>query len=389
MAAGRVWPAFAALLLGGCAFGPQLGQVAVDHNRMVAQSTDELTLLNIVRASHRFPLHFTAITQVNGSVTLNAGAELGIGLDPVVDPQNAGLSSGIETNPSYQAAVLATEQFQRGIQAPLDPELVAYYLGEGWRDGLLMALTIEQVEVKLPGGAAPRIIVNRADAGSEFSQLLCTYELWAQPSPGPVQLARFSDLIDRQMLASPATTPAARRDEITALLALLGNAQVRLNGDELVLAHDMPNTAALRERPASRCANTARDPTLAGATLTPRFRSTLGIIYFLGEYQRKREVEGQNAVYTIPHCGEDCRAGRRQPEARPLIAIERGEGTALLATEFEDTRYYIPQAELDGYLSDTANLARSMQVLALVEQLVNLQKSADELPTTLSVSTVN
>ena len=89
-----------AALLGGCAFSPQLSQVAVDHNRMVAKSADELTLLNIVRASRRFPLHFTAVTEVNGNARISVDAQIGIALDPGLNPETATTGAGFASSPS-------------------------------------------------------------------------------------------------------------------------------------------------------------------------------------------------------------------------------------------------------------------------------------------------
>lgn len=368
-----------AMAVSACAFAPQMGRVAVDHNRMVARSTDELTLLNIVRASHRFPLHFTAISSVNGNVTAGTGGNLGLDLDPRVDPTSAGLGVNVETSPGFQASVLATEKFQRGIQTPLAPELLAYYLGEGWRDGLLLALAVERVEA-----ANGTIITNDPEADGDFARLLCSHELVSVPSAASVPLARFEQLLDSALLASDTSTPAARRGEITALLGLLGNDRVRLTGDTLVL-EGSSNVVALRARSSSRCPGVSADPRLAGQELRPHFRSTLGVIYFLGEYQRLRSGGGP-AAYRVPHCADPCPVGAA--ELRPLIAIDRGGGEALVETRFEGQRFYIPASEA-GVYSDQPDQARGMQVIAFVEQLVNLQKSADQLPTTLTVTGLN
>lgn len=375
---GRATVLAAALSLGGCAFGPQLGQVAVDHNRMVAQSTDELTLLNIVRASHRFPLHFTAITTVDGNVALSSGAEVGIGLDPRVDPQSLALSGGIATNPSFSASVLASENFQRGIQAPIRQELVAYYLAEGWRDSLLMALMIERVDI-VGGARNGEPIINDEQATSDFARLLCTYELKpdASPSVTPLVLASLGALLGDSAAASAAEQRAA----VGEVLEMLGNDRVQLDGDNLALRSDAATLGVkLHKLETPRCAGVTADERLANAQLIPRFRSTLGVIYFVGEY--RREANG----YRIPSCDAPCDPVNPVLESRPLIAIKQGKGRALLATEFAGERYFIDAAE---FASDSRTEARSMQVLTLIEQLINLQKSAEELPSAINLRTLN
>jgi len=377
----------ASLALSACAFPAQMSGMAVDHNRMVARTTDELTLLNIVRASHRFPLHFTAISEVNGNIRMGADAGLAIDLDPVVDPASVGLGTDVSTTPSFRAAVLATDRFQRGVQTPLPPELIAYYLDEGWRDGLLMALAIERVEVIDPAGeAAPAQIVNEAEADSDFARLLCTYELISAPSAASLPLATFSQLLDADILADPKRESSARREEISQFLALIGNEQVHLAGETLLL-QGSSNIVQLRQRQTSRCAGVSPDPDLEGRSLRPRFRSTLGLIYFLGEYQRESAARGATSVYRVPNCANPCAPGAA--ESRPLIAIGTGGGEALVTTQFNGERYYISAREARNYGDGLPDTARSMQVLAFVQQLVNLQKSADQLPTSLTVSAVN
>ena len=377
----------AALALSACAFGPQLHRVAVDHNQMVARSTDELTLLNIVRARYRFPLHFTAISEVNGNVTVGASSSLGVDLDPVVDPASASVGGNVSTSPNFRAAVLATEKFQRGIQAPLGPELIAYYLDEGWRDGLLMALAVERVEAfAAPGDAAPAFtIVNEAEAESDFARLLCTHDLVSVPGAAARPLARLDDVLDVAELGGTGGTPESRRGQLLQLSEILAAERVRVSGERLVLGGASTNTVRLQPRERPRCAGATHDPRLAGMSLRPRLRSTMGVIFFLGEYQRIQAELGAEGAYQIPHCDFNCRAGRGEPERRPLIDVREGDGGALVAARFEGQRYFVPQAEL----RETASNARTMQVLAFVEQLVNLQKSADQLPSSLSVTRIN
>ncbi|MEM8724458.1 MAG: hypothetical protein AAGE86_02950, partial [Pseudomonadota bacterium] len=137
--------------LTGCAFAPQLQRVAMDQNQMVAEVEDELTLLNIVRASHRFPLHFTAVSEVNGNVEVSGSLGLDAALKSGVDTFEPGTGLGAKTAPNFRATVLATEKFQRGIQQPITAQTVAYYLDAGWPDQLIMALFVERVDVYRPG----------------------------------------------------------------------------------------------------------------------------------------------------------------------------------------------------------------------------------------------
>ncbi|MEN7535682.1 hypothetical protein [Aurantiacibacter flavus] len=373
-----VGAAMACLALASCAAPAQLGRVAVDHNRMVARSTDETTLLNIVRAAHRFPLHFTALSTVNGNVSLSVSSELTIGLGDVLDPSEALLTTGVSTNPSFQAAVLASEKFQRGIQAPLKQDLIAYFLEEGWRDAQLMAATVERIDVEDPAGKRVGTIDNDGRAGGPFEQVLCAYDLERSAPSRPIVLASLDRL---------APSPAA--DDLKDLIALLGTEGVTLDG-ERNLTYERPGASVVMvQRANSRCAGVDVPALAADAVLIPRFRSTMGVIFFLGEYARLGlgRQEGERP-YGISNCYTDlC-----EPEeltTRPLISVREGSGRALVATQFAGKRFYIDEDELDPTGPDRHTMARSMQAISLVQQLVNLQKSSDELPTALNVRTIN
>ncbi|MEL7190171.1 MAG: hypothetical protein AAGK17_11510 [Pseudomonadota bacterium] len=380
--------ALATVMLSGCAFTPQLSQVAVDHNRMVAQSADELTLLNIVRASRRYPLHFTTVTEVQGNARLSVNAGVGATFAPGNDPVSSSVGAALSTNPNFRATVLATDEFQRGIQAPIPSELVAYYLDEGWRDEQLMALMVERVEAyKDPLDTVPAFsIINDEQRNSDFARLLCTHGLVSEPTSSSVPLAQFSELFDTSKVAEKTTSAAERRTEISELLKLISSKGVRLTGDTLVI-EGSANSVRIAQLEKARCKDATADPKLSNYTLRPRFRSTLGLIYFLGEYVRMSEEAGPTAVYQVPSCYDNCSPDRLI--TRPIIDLRKGGGSALLATEFRGTRYFIETGEEDmDPLSGEAR-ARSLQVVALVQQLVNLQKSADTLPASLSITGVN
>ena len=377
-----------AVLLAGCAFSPQLSQVAVDHNRMVAKSADELALLNIVRASRRFPLHFTAVTEVNGNARIAVDAGLGIALNPGPNPDSASTGASFATSPSFTASVLATDEFQRGIQAPIPTELVAYYLDEGWRDELVMALLIERVEAyrRLADTEPEFTIVNNPSRNGAFARLLCTHGLQSLPTSSSVPLASFEDLIDSAGMSGSEMSSADRRKEISGLLDLLAKEGVRLTGDTLVI-EGSTNAVRLVKRKTSRCADVEPSVDLDRYTLRLRFRSTLGLVYFLGEYLRVSEEFGQSSVYQLPTCADPCdRAGLL---VRPIIALRKGGGESLVETDFRGTRYFISAEEERADPISGAAKARSLQVIAFVQQLINLQKSADALPRSLNITGIN
>ena len=59
MKAGRTLAVLAAFLCAGCQYSPNMLDRAVAYNRVVADSTNQVLLLNIVRASERLPTYYT------------------------------------------------------------------------------------------------------------------------------------------------------------------------------------------------------------------------------------------------------------------------------------------------------------------------------------------
>lgn len=472
----------AALVLAGCAFAPQLQRVAVDQDQMVAQTEDELMLRNILRARDRYPLHFTTITQVNGSASLALGGSLGGTV--VTDLHERALndtgrllgsavtsggteiapavSGSVSTTPSYTSTVLATDKFQRGLQQPIRPDLIAYYLDAGWRDELLMALFIERLDI-IDRRTNRRLasIHNEPNEAYQFQQVICHFALTPRRTDQPVTIARGAQLFD------PAGVPSLADPVQLALVkdyvALLNNDQIALqrggaDGEQLVLQPGARYSVTLVQRP-NRCADeraSARKqawrgrmgadygltrgemrngaPVLLGADLLDGrlfrnldssgnglsavldlgegrdaalhlaepdgqaqtevsidifFRSVQDVIYFLGEY-----VRAGDAAYQIPleYYLRSCAPAAGQPlrNSRWLLRVEEGAGPGAIATSFLGRRYFIPDAGgSEGMCGgEGGEESRGTQVIALLQQLLNLNKSSDQLPNSISVRAI-
>ncbi len=67
--------ALIAMLLstGGCvSMRPTMTSFSVDYNRVVADTRNQMILLNIVRSAYREPTYYTAFSQIEGSLSLEA-----------------------------------------------------------------------------------------------------------------------------------------------------------------------------------------------------------------------------------------------------------------------------------------------------------------------------
>lgn len=449
----------AAGLLSGCAFNRQLREVAVDHNQLLADTEDRLALLNVVRAEQRYPMHFSTITTLRGGASVTTGAELG-GSFPESGLQtiNPKLSGSVTTNPSFDMVALNNEKFQRGIQQPVSSEFVEYLLQQGWKDDLVMALLIEQIEIRaardyegFPKGALITSMVNaNADpeisalaerARSEGKDVRTTLEAAGKDVEGEREALMWrcflhaNKMVPRKTLSEKVDLvdlqPVLQNSTIGDVLTLdgktfdIGNAQQgesrrviqRKNSPKVALGFLKRQSAAIDNQPetirrqsdlckalegsravelverraaappaqvASAVRNKRRQVvpspapmappgnldaqagklTLGGVTyevdLVPVLRSTQGVIYSIGEYSRPALIGRYRLV-----------------SGKPLFALEQGDGPAAVEVRFKGERWFIRQG--DG---------SSLQILDAIQQLLNLQKSSDELPKTQTVTVV-
>jgi hypothetical protein len=188
----RILIAIAILGLTACTtFEPPFQSASVHYNRVIADTNNELILLNVIRAKEREPMYFTAVSQMRGSLTLSGTTGLSAdfpedGFTSVKSFEDSesiasrtigkltetaanssrtikpSVSATIATNPSFDYQVLDTQKFYNGIMASIPPSLLASYLRQGWRDTLLMALTVEKVEfykVSDEGDTAPDTLI--------------------------------------------------------------------------------------------------------------------------------------------------------------------------------------------------------------------------------------
>lgn len=169
------------LALAGCALRTQTTGMAVEYNEFVAQTTNRQTVLNILRAREREPMHFTSFSLVRGTVRGQANAELGASLAPdttqaVVktiaksttaagstlsgsettredtltsndngDTLSPKVALQVSTGTDFDIAVNATDDFYRGVLGPLKESVVVHFLRQGFPPDLLSHLVIGEL----------------------------------------------------------------------------------------------------------------------------------------------------------------------------------------------------------------------------------------------------
>ncbi len=149
------------IALAGCAIVDKYSDRAVEFNLQAEKTQQQNLLLNIIRASLRRPMQFTGLSSITGNATVSGGMTGGytkVVQSPFVAiPQNTvihrivtGTGSGtasLSGGQTFTVPVLDTQEFYQGILTPLAPQIIDYYVKQGYHFQILFDLFIASVEV--------------------------------------------------------------------------------------------------------------------------------------------------------------------------------------------------------------------------------------------------
>lgn len=405
--------AVAAVALAGCVTVDRFADRGLAYNVQIASAQDRMLFLNIVRAAYRRPMAFTSIAAVTGSAT--ASGTLGFNLPfagaPNLLPYQAAPSLSASGGPTFTVNNLDSQEFMKGFLAPVTTATINLFGQEGlpWQE--LYDLMIAEATVTDDAGRTV-LLLNRPGQEADFQGFIAalrdadvrTEEVDGVEAIGPPLAAGDAKSVEA---ASPAAAQAnfhlARLDDGRFQLQRT-NVSYRFcvgRPDAAAIAfstadgarHVIGVTAPMRcgqageGRPApsagepkalaasrlmlgsARPKAPAGDRVLAPAGIEATFRSAEGVTYFLGEIVRQQ---------LCLEADEDCReppiavGGGPGWPAQTLLRVERGAGRA---GDVADIAYLGQAFRLRGGAND-----RSAQVLTILGELVNLNKSAKDNP---------
>jgi hypothetical protein len=368
----------------GCVSSGQISRRSVNYNLAVENARNEMLLLNVLRARERRAMVFTGLTRITGSLRneghVGVSGTVGQGM-----PNNAQLGPSFDASdaPTFDVAVLDSQEFTRGIMTPLSFPLVEYFWDQGYPREILLYLGVERIEVSCPSGelksyendptertfpAFRRLLEALADGGAWDSE-----NASALVGP-PVDAAQAGQLPSLVRLASAHLRLAATKD---------GRFQLVRPGEQrrlLVRDLDGCSAAANDHAPGWRTAFYDSKEALADAQPQPGLRlarlvlrSPQSVVFYLGEMARAgREVAIRPRS-----------AGQPVNERRLLVVRTAHEcPRAVIGADWAGKRWVIP----DG--KDDCHPGRSLQSLALTEQLLALQQSAHDLPASGTVRVI-
>ncbi|TKB82006.1 MAG: hypothetical protein E8D45_01210, partial [Nitrospira sp.] len=188
--------------LTGCLSPIALHRAVVEYDRTVSRVDAELLLLNIARARHHHPLHFTAVSTVAATFDFRTTAGLtggffdglaeGVPFDVVKRFFRFNLGTEVAENPTVTIVPIQGEEFTKRVLAPLDEAKFEFLFHRGTDPALLLRLLAQGIAVDdRPGSDFPYLLSNNPSRPEEYrefrhialhlSSLKQSNALYAQP----------------------------------------------------------------------------------------------------------------------------------------------------------------------------------------------------------------
>ena len=435
----------AVLLCSGCTQTYVSGE-AIASNQAVEAETNSILVTNILRARDGVPTYFSDISHLRGSLQAQASIQAPLGVGDYKSWTGRSLvapGAYVQVNPSFDVAPLNTQGFTRGINEPLDVRVFQYYLDRAISPYTLLELFVDKVEdVRYEGGHAsitpyynipcedqaahdcglrsldtgeryfdakirdwtrPYLFLNpyklllpygppfavggkQAPALRDFSGVAANSALTLRPVDGPgsrtYRLYTVSNNVafcvgsagaqDRNQLN--VTVHAQDGSQRTQAYQVIRIARNTVGGAAATVSESVDPSACIKSEVYADYEAPAQS---TGAYTVLHFRSVDGMIEFLGRMLR------------VP------------PHLRPLqFEVSADDpATARFSVPYEGQRYYIHDrrhsiASAAGCSPSAAAAIprcedRTLEILTLVNQLLNLNKNQSELPATGAVQVVN
>src|SRR4029079_15348224 len=106
----------------------------------IATARGEQVLLNVVRASGREPLQFTAVGEITATIDRTIGIDTGAS-NLIAGGRNAivsSLSLSGGTTPIVRISPLSSQEFTAGFLRPITPEVLNLFISQGWDGEFLL-----------------------------------------------------------------------------------------------------------------------------------------------------------------------------------------------------------------------------------------------------------
>ncbi len=159
------------LLLSGCLSPIAMHRAVLEYDRTVSRVEAELLLLNIARARHHRPVHFTAVSSVAATFDFRttAGVTGRIARGPFSEDSLVDLTYGAEVaeNPTVTIIPISGEEFTKRILRPLEESHFDFLAHQGFDINMILRLMARGMSLEADGHAR-RVLSNTPGRREEF-----------------------------------------------------------------------------------------------------------------------------------------------------------------------------------------------------------------------------
>ena len=147
-------------------------RAVIEYDRTVQRVEAELLLLNIARARHYRPVHFTAVTSVAATFDfrVKAGVLGRISRGAVPDDSLVDLNYGTEVaeNPTVTIVPVSGEEFTKRILRPLDESHLNFLVRQGFDLSMVLRLLVRGILID--SEEAPLILFNTPSRREDYTE---------------------------------------------------------------------------------------------------------------------------------------------------------------------------------------------------------------------------
>lgn len=138
--------------LSGCLAPPTLEGDVLNYDRTSNNSLSRQLLLNIARARHHDPIHFTGISNIAATYNFQMSA----GVTPALTGESGGLLTpvfgiGAAENPTISIVPIEGEEFTKRLLIPFTADKLALLLQQHYDVDLLLRLTVGEIRMPSQG----------------------------------------------------------------------------------------------------------------------------------------------------------------------------------------------------------------------------------------------
>jgi hypothetical protein len=384
-----------AACLTGCSLASSISRQSMDYNTTVEDVTNDMLVTNVLRGRDQAPLFFSDLSQIRGSIALNLSAQDSFPWGPQYKPitgtgvrRSAQIGPvAVNTNPTFDIAPLNTKQFSQGVLEPISKNILAYYLRRGVDANVILRLLVSRIDEIRVTGERASVIKSYSFKNQDFSDLIERWTRLGSPRGPQVKVSASPQNFGPPLGADPKAVveaaanglevkPATARGKVqfTKKSSHLTLCMPNAAGDAYVAVGFVPNSVIKTPQsdplPNDDDCNTVSDPLKKRAKRPGRqpvsttsyllqLRSVQGLFYYLGDVVSKNR--------------------KPPPGAIPFFVYDHPVANVRFSVDYRGQTYYVAESSDSDY---------TITVLQVLNDLLNLNRDANEIPATKAVQAV-